>query len=59
MVCSPGVKLSMRDLCSAVNAALDGKGGGSPTFAQGKSSRSVTSDELVMLENYIASVLKS
>lgn len=59
MVCSPGVKLSMRDLCSAVNAALDGKGGGSPTFAQGKSSRSVTSDELVMLENYIASVLKA
>lgn len=59
MVCTDGLKLSMRDLCSAVNAAINGKGGGSSSFAQGKTSKSVSDDDIDMLEHYLSSVLSA
>lgn len=59
MVCTDGLKLSMRDLCSAVNAAISGKGGGSSSFAQGKTSKSVSDDDIDMLEHYLSSVLSA
>lgn len=59
MVCTDGVKLSMRELCSAVNAAVSGKGGGAACFAQGKTSKSVSNDDIDMLERYLISVLNA
>lgn len=59
MVCTDGLKLSMRDLCSAVNAAINGKGGGSSSFAQGKTLKSVSDDDIDMLEHYLSSVLSA
>lgn len=56
MVCTDGIKLSMRELCSAVNAAVNGKGGGSACFAQGKTSKSVSDDDIAMLDRYLSSV---
>ena len=53
MACSAGSKLSMKELCSAVNAAVNGKGGGSPVFAQGKTERQVDEETVAMLKNYI------
>ena len=35
LAAAPGVKLSMRDVCAAVNAATGGRGGGKDAFAQG------------------------
>lgn len=57
MACSESVKLSMRNLCSSVNAMLNGKGGGSDSFAQGKSPRQISREDLEMLESYLISVL--
>lgn len=59
MVCTDGLKLSMRELCSAVNAAVSGKGGGSNSFAQGKTSKGVSDDDIDMLERYLISVLSA
>lgn len=59
MVCTDGLKLSMRELCSAVNAAVTGKGGGNNSFAQGKTSKSVSDDDIDMLERYLISVLSA
>ncbi len=56
MVRSEGVDLSMRELCNAVNATVNGKGGGSPVFAQG-SAASVSDDVVDMLEGYLRRVL--
>ncbi len=53
MACSAGGKLSMKELCSAVNAAVNGKGGGGPLFAQGKTERQVDAETLAMLKSYI------
>jgi alanyl-tRNA synthetase len=43
----------MKELCSAVNAAVNGKGGGGPLFAQGKTERQVDAETLAMLKSYI------
>lgn len=58
MVCTPGLELSMRVLCSAVNAAVNGKGGGSPTFAQGKTNASVNDYTVILLRNYMERAIK-
>ncbi len=57
MVCSSGIKLSMRELCDAVNIALNGKGGGNSLFAQGKTAKQVNNDDILMLENYVRTAL--
>lgn len=43
--CSQGVKLSMGELCQAVNAATGGKGGGRDAFAQGSAKRAAWTPE--------------
>lgn len=53
MACSNGFKLSMKELCAAVNAALNGKGGGSPVFAQGKSERRLDEGTAEALKSYL------
>ena len=53
MACSKGVKLNMKELCAAVNAAVNGKGGGNPLFAQGKTQRTVDGETALMLQNYM------
>ena len=58
MAATNGVKLPMRELCSAVNGILAGKGGGSPAFAQGKSARTVTDEDIASLRGYLASALR-
>ena len=58
MAATSGVKLPMRELCSAVNGILAGKGGGSPAFAQGKSARTVTDEDIASLRGYLASALR-
>lgn len=58
MARSEGVGMSMRDLCTAVNAAINGKGGGSPAFAQGSAAAAINSDLTDMLKNYIVRVIK-
>ena len=55
MACSNGFKLSMKELCAAVNAALCGKGGGSPVFAQGKSERKLDEGTAEALKKYLLS----
>ena len=55
MACSNGFKLSMKELCAAVNAALNGKGGGSPVFAQGKSERKLDEGTAEALKKYLLS----
>ena len=55
MACSNGFKLSMKELCAAVNAALNGKGGGSPVFAQGKSERKLDEGTSEALKKYLLS----
>lgn len=57
MVRSEGTKLSMKELCAAVNAAVNGRGGGSAAFAQGTTARSVSDDDVNMLEKYLINVL--
>lgn len=57
MVRSAKVEISMRNLCSSVNAILNGKGGGSDSFAQGKSSRQVSPEDLEQLEKYLISAI--
>lgn len=58
MACSSGGKLSMKELCSAVNAAVNGKGGGGPLFAQGKTERRMDAETLAMLKNYVIQAVK-
>lgn len=53
MACSNGFKLSMKEVCTAVNAALNGKGGGSPVFAQGKSERRLDEGTADALKRYL------
>lgn len=53
MACSKGFPLSMKELCAAVNAAVNGKGGGSPLFAQGKTERKVDDETAAMLREYM------
>lgn len=53
MACSAGFKLSMKELCAAVNAALCGKGGGSPVFAQGRSERRLDEGTAESLKRYL------
>lgn len=59
MVRSEGVNLSMKELCAAVNAAVNGRGGGNAAFAQGRTAREVSDDDVKMLENYLISIIKS
>lgn len=58
--CSPGVPLSMGQLCQAVNAATGGKGGGRDTFAQGSAKRAAWTPEAgEQLLNYLVTLLQS
>ena len=59
MACSAGLRLSMKELCAAVNAAVNGKGGGNPLFAQGKTARVVDAQTVEMLEDYILKALRA
>ena len=43
----------MKEVCAAVNAALNGKGGGSPVFAQGKSERRLDEGTADALKRYL------
>lgn len=58
MVSTPGVKLSMRELCAAVNAALAGKGGGGSAFAQGSSPRRASDEDIELLRGYLLRALE-
>ena len=58
VACSEGVNCHAGEVCKAVNAALDGKGGGNAKFAQGSSKREVTNELCDMLEAYISKLLK-
>ncbi|MCH5279039.1 MAG: hypothetical protein J1E60_04535 [Christensenellaceae bacterium] len=58
MACSNKSGMDMKQLCSAVNAAVNGKGGGSPMFAQGRTAEKVSEETIEMLKNYIISVLR-
>lgn len=49
-----GEKLPMNELVSAVNGLLNGKGGGSPSFAQGSASSPMDPETLITLKSYIA-----
>lgn len=59
MVCSDGTGLSMKELCAAVNAAVNGRGGGNAAFAQGRTAREVSDDDVKMLESYLTGIVKS
>lgn len=56
MVCK-GVDFSMKELCAAVNGAVNGKGGGSSEFAQGKTMEKVGIETIEMLKKYIKKVI--
>ena len=47
LCCSPGVKLSMRDVCAALNALTGGKGGGRDDAAQGSAKANAGLDDMV------------
>ncbi len=53
------IKLSMRELCTAVNCIMNGKGGGNQLLARGKTTRTVQKSDCDMLRSYIEKVLKS
>ena len=57
MMCSKGLKLSMKELCSAVNPLVRGKGGGNAILAQGKTAYPVTDDIIETLRNYLCRML--
>ena len=57
MMCSKNAKLSMKELCGAVNPLVRGKGGGNAVLAQGKTAYPVTNDIIETLQNYLCSVL--
>lgn len=60
MARSQGVSLSMREVCQAVNAMTDGKGGGRDDSAQGSAkARSEAAEIRGQLEAYLKSRLKS
>ena len=48
-----GEKLPMNELVQAVNGLLNGKGGGSPAFAQGSASSPVTAEIVESIRSYI------
>ncbi len=48
-----GEKLPMNELVQAVNGLLNGKGGGSPAFAQGSASSPVTPEIIESIRSYI------
>ncbi|MBQ7061524.1 MAG: hypothetical protein IJM85_07050 [Clostridia bacterium] len=50
---SSGSKLDMKSLCAAVNAAVNGKGGGNKQFAQGRTARAVEPETVKLLFDYI------
>lgn len=54
---SGGLACHAGEICKAVNAALDGKGGGNAQFASGSSRREATPELCEMLENYISKLL--
>ncbi|MDD4075206.1 MAG: DHHA1 domain-containing protein [Eubacteriales bacterium] len=57
---SPGVKLSMREVCSAVNAATGGRGGGKDDFAQGSAKAQPGMQETMeQLRVYLRAAIKS
>ena len=53
------IKLSMRELCTAVNCIMNGKGGGNQLLARGKTTRTVQKSDCDMLRLYIEKVLRS
>lgn len=53
------IKLSMRELCTAVNCIMNGKGGGNQLLARGKTTRTVQKSDCDMLRSYIEKVLRS
>lgn len=58
--CTEGVRLSMQELCRAVNFSLNGKGGGRAAFAQGSAPKSAALDEAVeQLAQYVGRLLLS
>lgn len=57
---SSGIKLSMRDVCAAVNAATGGRGGGKETFAQGSAKVQPGMQETMeQLRAYLRAAIKS
>lgn len=57
---SNGVKLSMREVCNAVNAATGGRGGGKDTFAQGSAKAQPGLQETMeQLRVYLRAAMKS
>lgn len=60
MACTNNVseKLSMRQLCTAVNCTVNGKGGGNQLLARGKTTRTVSASDCDMLRCYIETVLR-
>lgn len=53
------VRLSMKDICSAANAAFQGKGGGRDTFAQGSGTLRTGIEQAVeQFERYIQALLR-
>lgn len=59
LACSEGAGLSMKDAAAAVNAALNGKGGGRDSFAQGSAPMRPGFEQAVeQLAGYFSAVLK-
>lgn len=48
-----GEKMPMNELVKAVNGLVNGKGGGSPAFAQGSAEGAAAKETIELLENYI------
>lgn len=48
-----GEKMPMNELIKAVNGLVNGKGGGSPAFAQGRSENPVSEDIAAIIRDYI------
>ena len=56
--CSEGVKLHAGEVCKAVNAAVNGKGGGNASFANGSGKERVTEELCSMLRGYLEKAFK-
>ena len=57
MMCSEGLKLSMKEFCTAVNLIVRGKGGGNAVLAQGKTAYPVTDEIIETLRTYLCRML--
>lgn len=53
-----GLSVHAGEICKAVNAAVNGKGGGNAAFANGSGKNAAAGEICAMLENYLSKLLK-